>query len=334
MCSRVLGCNRGETLEWVMVRPDARWGGFRAMRSRVLVVGLLFASIFLGATTSASIVTPTDLVSGSTSASGAGGIPNVVSMCDMPMPFPYAHVEMPTSGTPSCFFVDTARTIGECSRRAGALIPDTRGGYVQKAQAKAWYRVNSSEVASPAMEFRYFAFDVVTRQVTKWFEAPDQSQPISGHLGELREWAAPAPVTVDYQLLPDEVLGFASVFPGGDASATSYEYAYCLDSPETPTRVEVWRSSQESTTYYVRWPDDCPSRRTYTDAFDFGQGLLMNVRPDPEDDGQLRLDESKPLPFIWFALSGRHTVAKVNTETGEVLGEYWSTANLRGGGRG
>jgi streptogramin lyase len=41
-------------------------------------------------------------------------------------------------------------------------------------------------------------------------------------------------------------------------------------------------------------------------------------------------EEVTPFPFIWIALSGRGTVAKVNTETGEVLGEYLSAPNGRG----
>jgi len=41
-------------------------------------------------------------------------------------------------------------------------------------------------------------------------------------------------------------------------------------------------------------------------------------------------DAGMPLNFIWIALSGRGTIAKVDTLTGAVLGEYKSAPDGRG----
>lgn len=74
----------------------------------------------------------------------------------------------------------------------------------------------------------------------------------------------------------------------------------------------------------------CPPDRTYTVDADFNEGLLISVNHDTPNNDQLQLDAGgTPLPFIWIALSGRGTVAKVNTETGEVLGEYRSAPSGR-----
>ena len=74
----------------------------------------------------------------------------------------------------------------------------------------------------------------------------------------------------------------------------------------------------------------CPSPRIYTVDTDFDQGLLINVNHKAPNNDQLQLnDKVTPLPFIWIALSGRGTIAKVNTETGAILGEYLSAPDGR-----
>ena len=97
---------------------------------------------------------------------------------------------------------------------------------------------------------------------------------------------------------------------------------------------------------YQRWLPPCPVRlpiilkpgarcpvrrqRTYTVDADFDQGLLINVNHDAPNNHQLQLNAKvTPLPFIWIALSGRGTVAKVNTDTGAILGEYRSAPEGR-----
>lgn len=62
----------------------------------------------------------------------------------------------------------------------------------------------------------------------------------------------------------------------------------------------------------------------YTLNADFNQGTLVNVNYDTPD--QLQLDnESTPFNFIWVAASSRGTIVKIDTLTGNVLGEYRSS---------
>lgn len=62
---------------------------------------------------------------------------------------------------------------------------------------------------------------------------------------------------------------------------------------------------------------------TYTTDADFDQGVLTNVNHDAPNNDQLQLNETtSTFPFIWVALSQRCTIAKINTETGVILGEY------------
>jgi uncharacterized repeat protein (TIGR01451 family) len=61
----------------------------------------------------------------------------------------------------------------------------------------------------------------------------------------------------------------------------------------------------------------------YTLDADFDQGTLVNVNHDAPNSNQLQLNTaSGTFPFIWVALSLRCTIAKINTETGAILGEY------------
>ncbi|MGB0383473.1 MAG: VWA domain-containing protein [Ardenticatenaceae bacterium] len=76
-------------------------------------------------------------------------------------------------------------------------------------------------------------------------------------------------------------------------------------------------------------PKQGPTSRTYTLDADFDEGILVNVNHDVAD--QLQLDD--PLTafrFIWIALSGRGTIVKVDTLTGEIKGEYYSAPDGRG----
>ncbi len=66
--------------------------------------------------------------------------------------------------------------------------------------------------------------------------------------------------------------------------------------------------------------------RTYTLDADFDQGTSNNVVHSTAN--QLQLDDTTTaFPFIWVALSARGTIAKIDTSTGEVLGEYSSTSD-------
>jgi streptogramin lyase len=65
---------------------------------------------------------------------------------------------------------------------------------------------------------------------------------------------------------------------------------------------------------------------TYTNNSDFDKGSSVNVvhgPPVPPPEDQLQLDDTmKPFGFIWTAVSSKGTVVKIDTETGQVLGEY------------
>jgi streptogramin lyase len=67
----------------------------------------------------------------------------------------------------------------------------------------------------------------------------------------------------------------------------------------------------------------------YTTSEHFDEGTLVNVNHDVAD--QLQLDsEGTPFDFIWVAASGRGTIIKIDTDTGEILGEYLSAPDGRG----
>lgn len=58
---------------------------------------------------------------------------------------------------------------------------------------------------------------------------------------------------------------------------------------------------------------------------------LNNTVATAVDDGEVRLsDETTAFPFIWVALSNRGTIAKIDTLTGNVLGEYRSAPQTVG----
>ena len=69
----------------------------------------------------------------------------------------------------------------------------------------------------------------------------------------------------------------------------------------------------------------------YTTDADFDRGTLVSVNHNAPDDNQLQLDsQTKPFPFINVAASGRGTMVRTNTETGEIVGEYRTAPEGRG----
>jgi streptogramin lyase len=66
--------------------------------------------------------------------------------------------------------------------------------------------------------------------------------------------------------------------------------------------------------------------RTYTLDADFDEGTANNVVHSTPN--QLQLDDTvTAFPFIWVALSARGTIAKIDTSTGQVKGEYATTSD-------
>lgn len=78
-------------------------------------------------------------------------------------------------------------------------------------------------------------------------------------------------------------------------------------------------------------PDENPPTQstTYTDPEDFDEAEQSNVSHD--GNGQIVLsDEASAFDVIWIAASGRGTIVKLNTLTGDILGEYLSAPNGHG----
>lgn len=168
--------------------------------------------------------------------------------------FPNAFSEYPSSDQPYYDFVDTDSEFGHhIAWRQGCLIPETRGKYIHQAQAAAWYRVLATNMGSAAtLEYRYFVFDVVTNEKTENFAINYQHQWINNYIGELREWKYSTPMPIDYQLGPNEILGFYTVFHTHGANNVYYEYEYHYGSTQTPSFIDVWYSSGENPSrYYV-----------------------------------------------------------------------------------
>jgi streptogramin lyase len=70
---------------------------------------------------------------------------------------------------------------------------------------------------------------------------------------------------------------------------------------------------------------------TYTLDADFDLGTLVNVNHDAPNNDQLQLNwVTEPFPFINIACSARGTIVRIDTETGQILGEYRSAPNGRG----
>ena len=69
----------------------------------------------------------------------------------------------------------------------------------------------------------------------------------------------------------------------------------------------------------------------YTTDADFDQGTLISVNHDPALNDQLQLNSpTEPFLFINVAASGRGTMVRTNTETGEIVGEYRTAPEGRG----
>lgn len=66
--------------------------------------------------------------------------------------------------------------------------------------------------------------------------------------------------------------------------------------------------------------------KVYTLNADFDLGSLINLTHNPSD--QLQLDAtSRSFKFMWVAVSTKGTVVKINTETGQIIGEYFTSPN-------
>jgi streptogramin lyase len=66
------------------------------------------------------------------------------------------------------------------------------------------------------------------------------------------------------------------------------------------------------------------TERTYTLDADFDQGNQFNVIHDVAN--QLQLDQTaREFDFLWVSVSSKGTIVKINTTTGQVIGEYFTS---------
>ncbi|HKG48076.1 MAG TPA: RHS repeat-associated core domain-containing protein [Pyrinomonadaceae bacterium] len=66
------------------------------------------------------------------------------------------------------------------------------------------------------------------------------------------------------------------------------------------------------------------AERTYTLDADFDQGNSFNLIHDVAN--QLQLDHTaREFDFLWVAVSSKGTIVKINTQTGQVIGEYFTS---------
>ena len=66
------------------------------------------------------------------------------------------------------------------------------------------------------------------------------------------------------------------------------------------------------------------AERTYTTDADFDQGTQFNVIHDVAN--QLQIDHTaREFDFLWVAVSSKGTIVKINTKTGQVIGEYFTS---------
>jgi sugar lactone lactonase YvrE len=122
-----------------------------------------------------------------------------------------------------------------------------------------------------------------------------------------------------------------------ESSAVASSVSILLDSSPTPKPTKMKKKKSKSAKATSQ-PTNAPTNAAdpnvyvvYTSDADFDNGSSINVNHNAVQD-ELQLDStSEPFDFIWIACSGRGTVVKVNTLTGEIKGEYRSAPdNLYG----
>ena len=73
---------------------------------------------------------------------------------------------------------------------------------------------------------------------------------------------------------------------------------------------------------------DCQAEKQYTTAADFSNEFSVNVNTNGADELVVNADPA-PLPYVWVAASSRGTIVRIDTDTGEIMGEYRSAPEGR-----
>jgi streptogramin lyase len=79
-------------------------------------------------------------------------------------------------------------------------------------------------------------------------------------------------------------------------------------------------------------PEVCSSK-TYTLDEDFDLGTTVNLNHNAPNNNQLQINppgQAKPFPFVNVACSGRGTMVRIDVNTGQILGEYFTAPSGMG----
>ncbi|MCK4660709.1 MAG: thrombospondin type 3 repeat-containing protein, partial [Phycisphaerae bacterium] len=118
----------------------------------------------------------------------------------------------------------------------------------------------------------------------------------------------------------------------GDVCTIATGLSFDCNGNDIPDNCDISQGTSQDVDPVSGIPDECegcPRPWTYTYDADFEQGTLLNLNYDEGDQLQLNL-ETEPFPYVWVAASGRGTIVRIDTETGEICGEYWSAPDGRG----
>jgi hypothetical protein len=114
--------------------------------------------------------------------------------------------------------------------------------------------------------------------------------------------------------------------PGDDRISARYLGAHvCGDvlPTATLTRTPTNTLTPTFTPTATNTPESITSR-TYSTSDDFDEGTSSNVEHSVPDQLQIG-GVTQAFNFIWVAVSTKGTIVKIDTNTGQVLGEYWTS---------
>ncbi|HET9493550.1 MAG TPA: hypothetical protein VFR15_04915, partial [Chloroflexia bacterium] len=114
--------------------------------------------------------------------------------------------------------------------------------------------------------------------------------------------------------------------PGDDRISARYLGAHvCGDvlPTATLTRTPTNTLTPTFTPTATNTPESITSR-TYSSNDDFDEGTSSNVEHSVPDQLQIG-GVTQAFNFIWVAVSTKGTIVKIDTNTGQVLGEYWTS---------
>ncbi len=235
--------------------------------------------------------------------------------------------------TPTFTPTDTPTPTPTATLPYGVLCFNWQEGSLKGWMQSPWMDTNA-EVRTDSDGMYGFASSDGTFEVGAYFQMPPGSHKVlfSGkHLGNITVAQGPeAPVSGQLSDIVQRAANGSYFVTGAylevrwmidapvDMALTPIFESFCT-APFTPTPTQT--PSETPTATATTRP---VSSRTYTLNDDFNEGTLVQLSLDPAD--QLQLDSRVQVSsFIWVAVSTKGTIVKINTETGAVLGEYWTS---------